>query len=127
MCTSRIFIIFARKKTRKSELDAEQLKSEAKQVNSFYVLFLNKKTVNGNLSASFMTNGRHNIYKRCPDRDTFCITHLLIVSVVVRLLYQMIEGATFEWLSELLLLLQVTLLFLPYVRSLLRYDRNGKM
>lgn len=59
MCTSRIFIIFARKKTRKTELDAEQVKSEAKQVNSFYVLFLNKKTVNGNLSASFMMSGRH--------------------------------------------------------------------
>lgn len=38
MCTSRIFIIFARKKTRKTELDAEQVKSEAKQVNSSSLL-----------------------------------------------------------------------------------------
>ena len=38
MCTSRIFIIFARKKTRKTELDAEQVKSEAKQVNSSLLL-----------------------------------------------------------------------------------------
>lgn len=38
MCTSRIFIIFARKKTRKTELDTEQLKSEAKQVNSSSLL-----------------------------------------------------------------------------------------
>ena len=38
MCTSRIFIIFARKKTRKTELDAEQVKSEAKQVNASSLL-----------------------------------------------------------------------------------------
>ena len=38
MCTYRIFIIFARKKTRKTELDAEQVKSEAKQVNSSSLL-----------------------------------------------------------------------------------------
>lgn len=60
-------------KNKQLQQENEQLKSEAKQVNSFYVLFLNKKAVNGSLLESFMMNGRHRRIKGVQPRTPFIL------------------------------------------------------